>query len=469
MIALFKHIKYPGLLKTGVIITGCISILYGCKKGDKNGPDGNANTEINTWITDSLKRYYYWADQLPANPNKNQEPISFFNEIKNSADRFSYINLPGQGSSLQANSRSKFGFDYVIFKEPTSNQVLGLVTLVLNTSPAQGAGLRRGQYFTKINGTALTESNAADMQTQLLSGANTRLEQASLDGGVVKAGSTITIQAAETLEQTALQKTFFIDGKRTGYLFFTAFNANERDAYLTVFDTFKADNITDLILDLRYNAGGDVSAAAAMCSMLAPGINSESIFIEYRGNRNGGIRKESFSTTALAAGGPSFAALQQRKLNLTRLYVLTTGATASAAELLINNLRPYINIIHIGQTTRGKDEASITISDKRAVKKVNWVMYPIVYKVFNSLGNGGYSNGIAPNKLMIESAWLPLQAFGNEADPMINYALGLASGKIVMTANPIRSLKTVAVEPQPEIYNSAIAGQNTPLITNLHK
>ncbi|RYD88666.1 MAG: peptidase S41, partial [Sphingobacteriales bacterium] len=150
-------------------------------------------------------------------------------------------------------------------------------------------------------------------------------------------------------------------------------------------------------------------------------------------------------------------------LNLSRLYILTTAATASAAELMINNLRPYMSIIHIGETTRGKDEASITISDRRGTKRVDWVMYPIVYKLYNATGNGNYSTGIVPDRSMIESANLPLQSFGNAADPMINYAIGLINGNATLSSKrSISSLNTA----QTQLYNSAtVFADNAPLVT----
>ena len=467
---LLKNLLPLNFLKVLSLAAISSVIIYGCgKKGDgpvePTGPATNA--EINKWIIDSLKRYYYWTDNLPTSPNTNQEPIAFFNSVKYSADRFSFINIPNGATSRKADSRSKYGFDYVVFKEPTTNHVLGLVTLVLNTSPAQGAGLRRGQYFNKINNTELTESNAADLQSQMLNATSVKITGASFDTGVVKENGSVNIIGGNTLEQTAIQKTFTVGSKKVGYLFFTAFLATDRDAYLTVFNDFKTNGVGDLILDLRYNAGGDVSAAAAMCSMIPVGLTATSQFIQYKGNKNAAERKETFAEAATVSNGPSFSALQQRNLGMIRLYVLTTAATESAAELVINNLQPYLSVIQVGQTTRGKDEASITIADRRGTKRVDWVMYPIVYKILNSRGNGGYSAGITPTYSMVESAHLPLMNFGVETDPMIASTLRLIDGKGFSTSGlglSNNSLISTSQTQTAEIFNSAVSALNAPLL-----
>lgn len=451
-------------IKIAVFFPLVLTAVFGCKKSpDKpDGPTGAVtNKEINQWITDSLKRYYYWADALPTNVNLDQDPIAFFNVVKNSSDRFSYLFLPGGASSVSPTMRAKYGFDYLVITDPVSSRAVGLITLVMNTSPAQAAGLRRGQYFSSANGTVLTSLNAATLQSQMLNAASIKLGMATLESTGVKDGGTVTISAGTTFEQTALQKTFNINGKKIGYLFFTAFNAAERADYLAVFSSFKADGITDMILDMRYNAGGDVSAAATMAALIGSQAPDD-IFIEYRGNTNGGTRKESFSVASSASGGPSFTQIQQRMLGLTRLYVITTPATASAAELMINNLKPYLTVVQVGETTRGKDEAAIVITDKRTTKRINWELSPIVYKLFNAQGLGGYSGGIAASYPLTESATLPIKAFGDQTDPMIAYTLNLIATRKATTAHGISSTGTPAL-PSNCVFNSALS-INTPLV-----
>jgi hypothetical protein len=133
--------------------------LHSCKK-DKKRPDypAGSNENINTWILDSLKRYYYWNEQLPSDPNIGLSPKDFFNTVRNASDRFSYINIPNDATTITPNNRNS-GFDYVTVSDQNSAKVIGIIKLVLKDSPSSRAALKRGDYISKINGKTLTTSN----------------------------------------------------------------------------------------------------------------------------------------------------------------------------------------------------------------------------------------------------------------------------------------------------------------------
>ena len=120
-------------------------------------------------------------------------------------------------------------------------------------------------------------------------------------------------------------------------------------------------------------------------------------------------------------------------LNLNRVYILTTGGTASASELVINGLKPYVNVIQIGTKTIGKNVGSITLYDSPTFNKkdVNtrhtYAMQPIVIKTINKDGFGDYQDGLVPT---VEQPENPgnLGVLGNENEPLLNTALGLING-----------------------------------------
>jgi C-terminal processing protease CtpA/Prc len=135
------------------------------------------------------------------------------------------------------------------------------------------------------------------------------------------------------------------------------------------FAEFKAEGVQELIVDLRYNYGGSVSAAAPL---LADSCRNfvRSPFILFKGNKNGGEVKRTFAQQiAYDPKALDFNTLRSNALGLSRVYILTSNSTASAAEIVVNNLKPYLQVIQIGNTTLGKDMAGFTVEDKRKPKR----------------------------------------------------------------------------------------------------
>lgn len=405
-------------------------LMQSCKKNNSRPeyPAGT-NENINTWILDSLQRYYYWNESLPAKPDISVAPKDFLNAVRNEADRFSYILLPSDPSTGTASNRSKYGFDYTAVTLQNSGEVIGIVKLVLSDSPASRAGLRRGDYIRQINGKQLTEANATTLQQEILAAQKVLL---GMDN------KTVELVAGVTFEQPSFSGTIETGNSKTGYLYINDFNPGLASSLYHIFSGFKAAGIKELILDLRYNSGGQVAEAAALCAMIAPSISYNSPFITYKGNRNGGVRTESIGSAATFDGTVNFNTLLQYNLSLPRIFILGTGATASAAEVMVNNLRPYTQVILTGEKTRGKDEASFKIEDMRVPKQVNWEMHPIIYKLFNASGNGNYSGGLEPDIQVAELSVLPLLPFGDSGDPLISAALSRITGSGATSALSLR-------------------------------
>jgi len=120
-------------------------------------------------------------------------------------------------------------------------------------------------------------------------------------------------------------------------------------------------------------------------------------------------------------------------LNLNKVYVLTTNATASASELVINCLKPYITVVQIGTTTTGKNVGSITLYDSPTFAKQNvnprhkYAMQPIVLKIVDKNGFGDYTSGIAPTTPLPESMD-DLGILGNPSEPLLNAAINQIIG-----------------------------------------
>jgi Periplasmic protease len=250
------------------------------------------------------------------------------------------------------------------------------------------------------------------------------LKVGSWKNGAVADEKDVTVYYGYSLEQPLLSKILNENGKKTGYLYIYDFPDGMTPMLNQKFAEFKAAGVQELILDLRYNYGGSVSSAAALCALIPSGISASSPFIIFKGNKNGGEVKRTFGQQiSYDPKALDFNVLHANSLGLNKLYVLTSNSTASAAEIVVNNLKPYLQVVQIGDVTLGKDMAGFVVEDKRKPKKISWQIHPVIYKVFNANGTGEYSNGISPQFKVNEYTQLPLLPLGDPGETLISEAL----------------------------------------------
>lgn len=385
-------------------------------------PEGSTES-VNLWVQDSMKRYYYWADQMPAKPDYKLPVKDFFKSLLSFKDRFSFIVNTEDSSSYPRSIRNMYGFDYTVV-QLANNQVVTVVKLVLQNSPAFNAGLERGMIITKVNGKAMTAANAEAMASSIKDQTVVDLTVGKWQNGSVTDEKSITVYYGFSFEQPFLSKTFDKNGKKVGYLYIYDFPDGMTQTLYQKFGEFKMAGVQELILDLRYNYGGSVSSAAALCSLIPSGLSSASPFIIFKGNKNGGEVKRTFAQQiAYDPKSLNFTTLRANALGLQKVFILTSNSTASAAEIVVNNLKPYMQVIQIGDTTLGKDMAGFVVEDKRKPRKISWQIHPVIYKVFNASGTGEYSNGILPQVTVNEFADLPLLPLGDPNETLISSAL----------------------------------------------
>lgn len=407
----------------------CIAIvvfLISCTNNNDESapvfPEGSTES-VNLWVQDSMKRYYYWADQMPAKPDYRLPVKDFFKSLLSSQDRFSFMVNTEDSSSYPRSIRNMYGFDYTVVKL-ASNQVVTIIKLVLQNSPAFNAGLERGMIITKINGKVITAANAESMASSIKDQTVVDLTVGKWQNGTVADEKNITVYYGFSFEQPILSKVFEKNGKKAGYLYIYDFPDGMTQTLNQKFTEFKAAGVQELVLDLRYNYGGSVSSAAALCSLIPSGLSSGSPFIIFKGNKNGGEVKRTFAQQiAYDPKALDFATLRANALGLQKVFILTSNSTASAAEIVINNLKPYMQVIQIGDTTLGKDMAGFVVEDKRKPRKISWQIHPVIYRVFNANGAGEYSNGISPQVIVNEYAGLPLLPLGDPNETLISSAL----------------------------------------------
>jgi len=443
-------------------IAGLLLFSTSCKKNDGPEPDETENTEnitINEWVAENMRFYYYWNESIPADRLLDFElgPIDFFETILNPADRFSWIakadeleeQLGGISSSSTGMKVSLIGYNCT---GNNCENVLGVIRYVIPNSPSDKAGLKRGMFFSSVNGTKLTVKNYQTAFADLYdSGKGFKITIATLANNIVTETSTVFDLTSARVEEPSVYKSEVITtvgGKKVGYIFYNTFLNAKADEVFNAFNELKSAGVGDLILDLRYNLGGGISVAGVMAALIKPNYNKDEIFVNYNYNKllnnefdkAGESRNESFNKlfpgiVALgerptdeqknAAAAQIDAKVIAANLNLSKVYILATGNSASASELVIHNLAPYMEVIHIGETTVGKNEGSFTIEDEREPQIVDWAIQPIVVKLADKDGNGDYDTGLIPDSEIDEFDTLPLLPLGDKADPLVAKALSL--------------------------------------------
>jgi carboxyl-terminal processing protease len=425
------------MLRKPLFALAAATLIISCKKDDviqpavPTGPV--TRQEVNNWILDSMRYFYLWNNSLPAVADSLPAATDFFAALKSNADRFSVIYRQDDPASAPKYMLYSFGITYNIISYPAApGGAIGVIGLVVPGSAPTALGLKRGDYFTAINGTILTTANAATLSQQMLNEGTAVLTMATVNGNTVTKREDITLSAGNVREQPVYkQRVLKVNAKTVAYLFYNAFDDNYNASLTNAFKQFKEAGATELILDLRYNPGGSVAGAALLNALIAPGIDENSVFARYAGNSNMGQRTVSYKSALSvpeSGGAIAFSSLTSGSLSLQRVFVLTGPQTASAAELTINTLKSYTQVIQIGQGTLGKDKAAVIITDMRSPQRIPYTLLPVTYNLFNAKGEGGYINGIMPDYRMDEMATLPLAPVGDEQDPLIAKAASIISG-----------------------------------------
>ena len=304
----------------------------------------------------------------------------------------------------------------------------GFVNYVIPNSDADKQGLKRGDIFLTINGQRITKANI----NELLKNKTYTIDIYRIDqqGILQPTGHTVTLHNTETPENPVLIKKVITLGQhKIAYLMYNAFIANYNKELNEAFAEFKAAGATDLVLDLRYNGGGSIDTAVYLASMIA-GQHQGQLFV-----------KEKWNTKMQAAANLQGATVQYltdkmkdgTPIHSLKLYVLTTERTASASELVINGLKPYMPITQIGQTTVGKNQGSITIYDyidkagKVKNPKHKWAMQPIVFSIENSKGFSDYTKGLVPD-IPMEEELANIGTLGDPTEPFLAEAIAQITG-----------------------------------------
>lgn len=396
----------------------------------------NPNLAINDWIYENMNNFYYWESEMPSQVDKTQEPKDFFESLKSSNDRFSVIYPDYQelinslsGVNLEA------GYEMKFFRlSETSQEVVGRILYVKKSSPASQAGLQRGDEITKINGQSLNLSNYRDLLKKTSATHELDYLRYNSESNEYEAQETLSLNVVELSENPHFLDTVYtFGGHKVGYYVYNFFspgtnNTKEYDNQMDqIIAQFKSKAVTDLVLDLRYNSGGAVSSSTNLASLIGQNVDGSKIFYTYRWNEGFQQYFESKED-----GEKNLRGMFLNKTNAIgnqiggKVYVLTGKWSASASEMIINGLKPYMEVVLIGDKTVGKNVGSFAIDDKENEEN-KYGMLPIVFQIFNSQGSSDYSGGFLPDH-EVNDFELPMLQLGDVQEPLLATALSLITG-----------------------------------------
>ncbi|MCM4156501.1 S41 family peptidase [Gramella sp. AN32] len=405
--------------------------------------------EIKDFIWKGLNNIYLYKDEIPDLADDRfttqsqlntfligfDSPESLFDALTTDFDRFSflvddYVELENSFAGITKTT----GADFRLYRYANgSDDIFGIVRYIIPGSNAEQTDLKRGDFFTQINGQDLTVQNYSD----LLDSDNVTFTIATIEGNTITpTGNTISIDTQTLTENPILiQKVIEQDGQKIGYLLYNSFIADFDDELNAAFANFKSAGITDLVLDLRYNGGGRVSSATRLASMITGGFTGK-IFAKQQWN-------DYYQNLFLNSSNPGrlfnrfVSTIDNNEpinsLNLERLFVIGTASTASASELVINGLKPYITVKTIGTTTVGKSQASVTLWDSEDFGDQNrnpnhkYAIQPLVYESVNANDQNVPYDGIIPNVEISEDI-RNYGALGDPNEPLLAAAIAEITG-----------------------------------------
>ncbi len=398
MTALFFFIRIKKQHNVKLILLGftaVVSIFMSCKKNDVLNPNPNPNPPQIGVSADKIKDstliysrdIYLWDSQIPtsfnaqtyAGPKEIMTAIrSYSNEpgFSQPVDRWSFAVKQEEWDNVSSGVALDFGMN-VFFRADGDLRV----RYVEKSSPAGLAGIRRGWQITKINNnTNITTSNASFIIDAVYNSSASSFTFKKPEGSLVD----ISLNGGSYNDQPVfLDSIYTVGTKKVGYLVFNSFlgdTTNIYNQFQRVFNRFASENVNEVAIDLRYNGGGYVSVQEKLANYLIKTSGNGQLMMKQQFNAKYTQYNES--------------TLFQKKgtLNLDRIFFIVSTSTASASELLINNLKPYMQVVLVGPTkTHGKPVGffPIPIAD--------WYIFPVSFKTVNKNGEGNYFDGFALN------------------------------------------------------------------------
>ncbi|WP_443946553.1 S41 family peptidase [Pedobacter sp. AW1-32] len=381
---------------------------------------------------------YFWNVGMPTyaafNPRQYSSNNAILSALKalpstGGKDKYSFID-EGSVATQLGGTGGDYGFSANFYQDTLR------VKYVYASSPATKVDLKRGYAIININGKAVSNTTTADLNSAIF-GTNASISMTVEKPDKSRQDVTI-IRGTYTINPVLYTNTYTVGGKKVGYLVFNSFTTNASTFLDAAFSKFASDGVTELVVDLRYNGGGSVATSENLTNLIAPSSQNGKLMYTtywtktmqdglatilqnqkfYAKGTDGVTRLYSYFDYSykptMAAGNVEYFAKKGSLNALTRVYFLVSSGTASASELLINNLKPVMDVKLIGKTTYGKPVGFFGIHIDK------YDLYIPQFQTRNQLDQGDYFSGMTVDKDIVDDL---SKDFGDPAEKMLNQAL----------------------------------------------
>lgn len=428
---------YKKTFKT-LLLSSFLIFLVNCSKKEVIPQD-----EVNDFVWGSMNAFYKWQVNVPDLSDKRfssrsqlngylagfNSPSDLFQSVRhnpNTTDKYSKITDDYKtmhdvfDGIINTNGLQLTVAQY----KNGSDSTYAYVRYVTKGSNAEAQGLKRGTIFNKVNGQHLTTSN----YNELLTNNNYTITEVNFNAGnptsTIKTTDVTTTQLKEN--PIHVSKIFTRGAKKIGYIMYNKFITLYDDSLNRTFKQFKDNQVTDVIIDLRYNYSGALESSTYLASMITGQFKDEllttQIWNEKVPTKVPERKRNSYFTDEI---NNALTKEPIKSLNLKTVYFIVSEKTAGASEVLINSLNPYIDVKVVGTKTAGVFLASTVLydSDDYTFGSANfktshkWATIPTVLEAFDKNGQNK-TNGIEPDVTIYESPE-NLGILGETSEPIL--------------------------------------------------
>jgi C-terminal processing protease CtpA/Prc len=414
--------KYIGMV-LGLLLL--LIALPGCEERIDPEEGKTMYDEANKPFYNLMKEWYLWYDEMPEiDPTNFKDPGKILDSLRVPKDRWSYITTVEEFEQYYEQG-AYIGYGYGQKWDEQNNL---RISFVFDDSPLKAKNIKRGWIIREINGTSI---NPNVNVTSLMGPAETGVENDFLlespSGEIVD-----TTFAKEEISVNTVLHSSIIDtnGSRIGYLVLNSFIEKTSDELYQAFQELTRQNIDDIIIDLRYNGGGMLSKAKETADYVIGQGDIGSIFAQLLHND----KKEDMNTYhKFEEDSLSLA------LNLSRIYFITTQATASASEALINGLKPFMDVYLVGTDTHGKPVGMYAFYDNQR----HYAFLPVCFRVANANEESDYYTGLPADAEVADDL---SERFGSSEEDCLEQALFHIENGYFLTTKSVKTSSYNKVE-----------------------